>query len=194
MVKVRAADVLFWLLAALTLVFLVGFLLVLSGGIAIESAAQATEPTEATAAETETTAAETETTAAETETTAKTETTETSPETETTATETEPVETTAAPATPGTTTPTPATARLATVVLTATRGDCWFQARDGSARGEVLDERVLSQGESISLKGKSVWLAVGAAGNLDVTVNGKPRALSPGTISVVLGPADPATS
>jgi hypothetical protein len=58
----------------------------------------------------------------------------------------------------------------------------------------VLDERVLSQGESISLQSRSVWLAVGAAGNLDVTVNGKPRTLSPGTISVVLGPEDPATS
>ena len=188
MVKARAADILFWILAALTLVFFVGFLLVLSGGIAIESAAQATETTETT-----------ETTAT-TEPAAKTETTETTEKpakTETTATETKPVETTAEPAappTPGTTTPAPAAARLATVVLTATRGDCWFQARAESATGQVLDERVLSQGESISLKGKSVWLAVGAAGNLDVTVNGKPRPLSPGTISVVLGPEDPATS
>ena len=51
----------------------------------------------------------------------------------------------------------------------------------------MLDERVLSRGESISIKGKSIWLTVGAAGNLDVTVNGKAQALSPGTISVVLG-------
>jgi len=50
----------------------------------------------------------------------------------------------------------------------------------------VLDERVLSQGESTTITSRRVWLAVGAAGNLDVTVNGKPRQLPAGTLSVVL--------
>ena len=77
-------------------------------------------------------------------------------------------------------------AQPATVVLTASRGDCWFQARSGSADGPVLAERVLSHGESISVKGKRVWLTAGAAGNLDVTVDGRPQPLTPGTISIVL--------
>jgi hypothetical protein len=78
--------------------------------------------------------------------------------------------------------PAPAT----TIVLTAARGDCWFQARAGSERGRVLEERVLSQGESTTITSRRVWLAVGAAGNLDVTVNGEPRQLSAGTLAVVL--------
>lgn len=75
------------------------------------------------------------------------------------------------------------------VVVTAARGDSWFSARVGSENGRVLDERVLAQGESVRLRGERIWLTVGAAGNVDVTVGGKPRALSPGTVSVVLTPS-----
>ena len=32
-----------------------------------------------------------------------------------------------------------------------------------------------------------IWLTIGAAGNVDVTVDGKPRQLAPGTVSLVLG-------
>jgi len=160
MAKVRPSDVLFWILATLTLAFLVFFLLVLSGGVPIESPGEASEAAQTT----ETTAAEP--VAAKPKAKAKTK----------------------------AATPAQKPAQLATVVLTAARGDCWIQARAGSEEGRVLDERVLSQGESISLKGKSIWLAVGAAGNLDVTVNGKPQPLSPGTVSVVLSAKGSTTS
>ena len=73
--------------------------------------------------------------------------------------------------------------------------------RHGSARGlldfsssrlrdgRVLDERILAQGESVTLRGKRVWISIGAAANVDVTVNGEDRELQSGTVAVVLGPA-----
>jgi cytoskeletal protein RodZ len=101
--------------------------------------------------------------------------------------------TTPAPATTATTTGTPAkttaSASLATVVVTASRGDCWISARLGSETGRVLDERILAQGESVTLRGARVWLSIGAAANVDVTVNGQDREIQSGTVAVVLGPA-----
>ena len=84
---------------------------------------------------------------------------------------------------------TPRDTALAVVVLTAVRGNSWFSARVGSENGKVLDERVLAQGESVQLRGQRIWLSVGAAGNVEVTVDGKPRTLAPGTVSVVLTPS-----
>jgi hypothetical protein len=78
---------------------------------------------------------------------------------------------------------------LATVIVTAARGDCWISARLGSETGRVLDERILAQGESVTLRGARVWLSIGAAANVDVTVNGQDREIQSGTVAVVLGPA-----
>jgi hypothetical protein len=89
---------------------------------------------------------------------------------------TNPIKTTAPPA-------------LATVVVTAARGDCWISARLGSETGKVLEERLLAQGESVTLRGAQVWMSIGAAANVDVTVNGQDRELKSGTVAVVLGPA-----
>jgi hypothetical protein len=79
-------------------------------------------------------------------------------------------------------------AQLATVVVTAARGDCWISARLGSSTGKVLEERLLAQGESVELRGPRVWLSIGASGNVDVTVNGEQREIQTGTVAVVLGP------
>jgi len=81
---------------------------------------------------------------------------------------------------------TPSAPASTVVVLAAVRGDSWFSARAGSESGRVLDERVLAQGESVRLRAKRIWLSIGAAGNVEVTVDGAPTALSPGTVSVVL--------
>ena len=78
---------------------------------------------------------------------------------------------------------------LATVIVKATRGDCWISARLGSETGKVLEERLLAQGESVTLRGARVWMSIGAAANVDVTVNGQDRELRSGTVAVVLGPA-----
>jgi Domain of unknown function (DUF4115) len=96
-----------------------------------------------------------------------------------------PLPTTATAPAPETTAAPPPTV----VVLTAVRGDSWFSARVGSEEGRVLDERVLAQGDSVRLEGPRIWLTVGAAGNVEVTVDGKPRQLEPGTVSLVLARA-----
>jgi hypothetical protein len=103
--------------------------------------------------------------------------------------------TTPAPASTATTTTTAATkpakntttSALATVIVTASRGDCWISARLGSETGRVLDERILAQGQSVTLRGERVWLSIGAAANVDVTVNGQDREIQSGTVAVVLG-------
>lgn len=86
-------------------------------------------------------------------------------------------------------TPTQPPTPLATVVVTASRGDCWISARLGSENGRVLEERLLAQGESVRIRGARVWLSIGAAANVDVTVDGEERELQSGTVAVVLGPA-----
>lgn len=73
------------------------------------------------------------------------------------------------------------------VSIYASRGDCWVAAHKGSASGPVLIERVLSEGETITLRGRQIWLQLGAAGNVDVTVDGKNRQIPSGTTSVELG-------
>jgi hypothetical protein len=83
-------------------------------------------------------------------------------------------------------TETSAPAAQTVVVVTASRGASWFSARVGSEQGRVLDERVLEQGDSATVRGRRIWLSVGASGNLDVTVDGEPTTLPPGTVSVVL--------
>ena len=86
-----------------------------------------------------------------------------------------------------TTSTTPPT--LATVIVKATRGDCWISARLGSESGRVLEERLLAQGESVTLRGAQVWLSIGAAANVDISVNGEDREIQSGTVALILGPA-----
>jgi hypothetical protein len=82
-----------------------------------------------------------------------------------------------------TTTP-PAAAHVSIV---ATRGDCWVVAHSGSQSGPVLLERVVHQGETVTLNAPRVWLELGAAGNVDVSVNGRARPIPVGTTDLVLG-------
>ena len=163
----RPPAILFWLLAALSTAMLAVLLAVVGGIVPVDAgsdrAGSATELAPSPEAVTQT---------AET-------TTETTPES--TGTTEEPQPEASAATTTATPQPTPTL-----VVVTASRGDSWFSARVGSESGRVLDERVLTQGESVSLRGARIWLTVGAAGNVDVTVNGEPRAISPGTVELVL--------
>lgn len=155
----RAHDILFWSLVALAAAMLTGLLLVVGGVVPVESAQD--EPSSiadrAPAAAPEPVVRTTQ--------------------------KVEPQQ----PVTKGPAATTPAKSSPATlVVVTASRGDSWFSARLGSQEGRVLDERVLAQGESVRLRGERIWLTVGAAGNVDLTVNGKPRDIEPGTVELVL--------
>jgi hypothetical protein len=73
------------------------------------------------------------------------------------------------------------------VQIVASRGDCWVVAHKGSADGPSLLERTLQQGERVTLRGRRIWLELGAAGNVDVLVNGRDRPIPNGTTNVVLG-------
>ena len=158
-----AHDILFWVVIALSAAALAGLLLVVGGVVPVGA------PPEGPADADESAPAAAQVPVART-----THRVETVPR----------KERTAPPAT------TPAKPKPATlVVVTASRGDSWFSARLGSENGRVLDERVLVQGESVRLEGDRIWLTVGAAGNVDVTVNGEPRAIRPGTVELVLARA-----
>ena len=159
----RAPAILFWFVAALSVAMLAALLAVVGGVVSLDPpsdrAGGAMELAPSPDAVTQTTETTTEPTATTEE-----------PEPE-------------APAATTTATPQPAPTL---VVVTASRGDSWFSARVGSESGRVLDERVLPQGESVRLQATRIWLTVGAAGNVDVTVNGEPRTIAPGTVELVL--------
>jgi RodZ C-terminal domain len=81
----------------------------------------------------------------------------------------------------------PSAPRAASVRIAATRGDCWVVGHAGSAAGPILIERVVRSGEQVTLRARRIWLELGAAGNVDITLNGKARAIPSGTTNLVLG-------
>jgi cytoskeleton protein RodZ len=83
----------------------------------------------------------------------------------------------------------PAPARL---VVAAARGDSWVEARSGSADGPLLYRGNLEHGRSIRVAARRVWLRLGAASNLDLTLNGRKTGTSLfGTVDVTFGPRSP---
>jgi hypothetical protein len=78
--------------------------------------------------------------------------------------------------------------RSPSIVLTAVRGDCWLSVRVGAESGDVLYEGVLALGDSLRFKRQKLWLRLGAASNLEISVDGKPAEVPAGTVDVVLPP------
>jgi hypothetical protein len=72
--------------------------------------------------------------------------------------------------------PAPVPARL---VLTAAGGDCWLTVRSGSAAGRVVWEGTLSDGKSIRLTARRLFVLAGAPGNLGLVLNGNRVTLVP---------------
>lgn len=70
-----------------------------------------------------------------------------------------------------------ARARVA-LLLAATGNGSWIAVRRGSAAGQLLWEGTLEAGEQLRLRGRTLWLRVGAAANLLPRVNGESVALS----------------
>lgn len=99
--------------------------------------------------------------------------------------------------TPGTTTtpppatttgrqPQPGDARL---VVKASRGDSPLSVHADSEEGESLYDGVLSQGRSVSLFGPRLWIRLGAAENVDLTLDGRPvERLQAGPLDLVATP------
>ncbi|HET7043630.1 MAG TPA: RodZ domain-containing protein [Gaiellaceae bacterium] len=69
----------------------------------------------------------------------------------------------------------------ATLVVHATRGDCWVEVRIGSADGRAVSERTLGEGGTLRFGlARKLWVRLGAPGNVDVTVRGKAVELARG--------------
>jgi Domain of unknown function (DUF4115) len=73
-----------------------------------------------------------------------------------------------------------------TLILSATRGDCWVEVRSGSATGQALYAGTLTTGRSLRFYRPKLWLRLGAASNVDIVVNGRPSSVPPGTVELTV--------
>jgi Helix-turn-helix domain/Domain of unknown function (DUF4115) len=58
------------------------------------------------------------------------------------------------------------------LVVSAARGSSWLVVRNRWSHGKVLYAAVLPQGHTVRFRRLRLWVRLGAAGNLDVSVNG----------------------
>jgi hypothetical protein len=74
------------------------------------------------------------------------------------------------------------------IVVTGSRGGSWVEARVGSKTGRSLFAGVVAKGQTVRLTAPVVWITFGAAGNLDLRVNGKApvQGTFNGTITAVI--------
>lgn len=79
---------------------------------------------------------------------------------------------------------------LANLRIVAVRGSCWIQVRDASGHGRIRFAGSLPRGGGLHLRGPRLWVRLVAAGNVDVTLNGRPQlGLSTGTVDLVVSPS-----
>jgi hypothetical protein len=71
----------------------------------------------------------------------------------------------------------PAPADPVRLVITATRTS-WLEVRRGSSTGPVVFSGNLETGKSVRARGARLWARFGAAGNLEIALDGKPLALA----------------
>jgi Domain of unknown function (DUF4115) len=74
------------------------------------------------------------------------------------------------------------------IVVTGSRGGSWVEARVGSKTGRSLFAGVVAKGQTVRVTAPVVWITFGAAGNLDLRVNGKApvQGTFNGTITAVI--------
>ena len=82
--------------------------------------------------------------------------------------------------------PRPSPARVVTIVLSATHGNCWLLTRRGSQQGQPLYQGMLQQGRALTLRDRSLWARIGAPWNLTLTINGRPQQLPAQTGNVLI--------
>jgi cytoskeleton protein RodZ len=77
--------------------------------------------------------------------------------------------------------------RLAKLALSAAGGNCWVQVRAGSARGDVLWEGTIEDGQTQRFtKWRRLWLSLGSPAGLRAKLNGRVVRDFPDAQSVVL--------
>lgn len=82
----------------------------------------------------------------------------------------------------------PRVAVQAKLTLSAARGDCWVEVRDGSATGKVLDVRTLTKGKSFRLAAPKLWIRLGAPQSVDLVINGHPATIPGGSQDFLVTP------
>jgi len=75
------------------------------------------------------------------------------------------------------------------LLLTAARGDAWFEVRAGSPTASLLFSGILPAQSTRRFSGSKLWIRFGAAGNLDARLNGKPLPLPIGTYDATIVPS-----
>lgn len=75
---------------------------------------------------------------------------------------------------------------VTTVILAATRGDCWVEVRAGSATGKALYSGTLASGSTLRFNRPKLWIRLGAASNVDIMVNGRPSSAPTGTVELTV--------
>ena len=73
-----------------------------------------------------------------------------------------------------------------TLVVTASRGDCWREVRHGSETGPVRYAATLPLGQTVRFLGSRFWVRFGGGSNVDVRLAGRPVQVPPGTVALVL--------
>ena len=102
---------------------------------------------------------------------------------------TAPETTTTPPPPPATTTGRQPQPGDVTLVVTASRGESLVAVRVDSEDGESLYEGVLAQGRSIRRFSPRLWIRLGAAENVDLTLNGQPvERLQAGPLDLIATP------
>jgi Helix-turn-helix domain/Domain of unknown function (DUF4115) len=88
--------------------------------------------------------------------------------------------------TPSPAPPVPARRRV-NLVIAAEEGGSWVEAHSDSETGPVLFAGTLDTGREVRLSARRLWLRLGAASNLTLTVNGRPAPTElSGTVDVVV--------
>jgi hypothetical protein len=78
-----------------------------------------------------------------------------------------------------------------TLVLVAARGGCWIEAHTDSRGGPLLYRATLKPGERLRLKGRRLWLRLGAPWKLEAKLDGRRVALPRTVSNVVIPPRAP---
>jgi hypothetical protein len=73
------------------------------------------------------------------------------------------------------------------LAVSAARGSSWLVVRNRWSHGKVLYAGVLPQGQTVRFRRLQLWVRLGAASNLDVSVNGlHPDAELNGTLDALV--------
>jgi hypothetical protein len=79
-----------------------------------------------------------------------------------------------------------AEAKVARLLVTARRGDCWLQVHRGSATGTILFQGTLERGQDQLFTGRKLWLTLDRPENLGIVLNGRSRRLPVGGVKTLI--------